>query len=200
MEDVRQDIAFLRAVVEDHDATMALDGAILAAVGLIFGCVSLFYWSIAAGLSDVPVPWNQWAWVAGVVTVVPVVLFLQRRFPRPPGPAARAIRAAWLGVGTGITVAAAAFALGSWQVQEPRFVLWAFPVVLFTLYGAAWSVAFAARRHGAFALIAAGCYGAALACGFLSGRPEEWLVLALGLFALVAVPGYAIVTRANGAA
>jgi hypothetical protein len=199
MDDVRQDIAFLRALVEDHDSTMALDGAILTAVGVIFACVSLFYWSTSAGMLTVPMVWNQWAWASGVLVLVPVALLLQRRFPKPSGPASRATLAAWLGVGTGITVAAVAFALGAWRLQSSSLLLLAFPVVLFTLWGAAWSVAFAVRRRLAFALVAAGCYTVALACGFFMGQPEEWLVLSLGLLTLVAAPGFTIVRRARSA-
>jgi hypothetical protein len=197
MNDVREDIAFLRAVVEDRDSTMALDGAILSAIGVIFGFVSLFYWSISAGILNVPDEWSPWAWVTGVVALVPAVHLLYRRFPKPSGPASRAMGAAWQGVGTGITVAAVAFALGGWRLQLPSFVLWSFPVVLFTLWGTAWSVAYAVRRRLAFALVAAGCYTVALACGFFMGQPEEWLLLSLGLLTLVAAPGFVIVRRAR---
>jgi hypothetical protein len=197
MNDVREDIAFLRAVVEDHDSTMGLDGAILSAIGVIFGFVSLFYWSLSVGLLTVPDAWSPWAWVTGVVALVPVVHLLNRRFPKPSGPASRAMGAAWQGVGTGVTVAAVAFALGAWRLQLPSFVLWSFPVVLFTLWGTAWSVAYAARRRLAFALVAAGCYTVALACGFFMGQPEEWLLVSLGLLTLVAAPGFVIVRRAR---
>jgi hypothetical protein len=199
MEDVREDIAFLRAVVEDHDSTMALDGAILTAVGVIFGFVSLFYWFVSAGVRTVPTTAIPWAWVMGVMVLVPVVLLLQRRYPRSSGPSSRATLAAWQGVGTGITVAGIAFGLGAWRLQMPSLVLWAFPVVLFTLYGAAWGLAFAVRRRIAFALVAAGCHLVSLACGFSMGRPQEWLVLSLGLFTLVAAPGFALVWHARRA-
>src|SRR5262245_6123395 len=199
MDDVRQDIAFLRALVEDHESTMGADGAVLTAVGVIFGCVSLFYWSLSAGLVTVSAPWKAWAWMTGVAVLVPVALLLQRRFPHASGPSSRAMQAAWHGVGTGVTVAAVAFALGGWRLQLPALVVWAFPVVLFTLYGAAWTVAFAARRRPAFALVAAGCYAWALGCGLFMGLAEEWLLLALGLFLLVAAPGSIIVRQARPA-
>jgi hypothetical protein len=199
MDDVREDIAFLRALAEDHDSTMALDGAILTTVGIIFGCVSFFYWSNSAGVLTVPTVWVPWAWVAGVLVLVPVIFFLQRRFPKPSGPASRAMRAAWQGVGTGITVAGVAFGLGAWRLQLPSIVLWVFPVALFTLYGAAWSVAFAVRRRVPFAVVAAGCYAVALGCGLLMGQPEEWLLLSFGLFTFVAAPGFAVVRLARSA-
>jgi hypothetical protein len=199
MDDVREDIAFLRALVEDRDATMAHDGAILTAVGIIFGCVNLFYWSTAAGVLTVPAAWIPWAWVVGVLVLVPVLLLFQRQYPKPSGAASRAMRAAWQGVGTGITVAGVAFGLGAWRLQLPSIVLWAFPLALFTLYGAAWSVAFAVRRRLTFGFIAGGCYAAAILCGFFMGQAEEWLVLALGLFTLVAAPGIALVHQARNA-
>ena len=199
MDDVREDIAFLRALVEDRDSTMALDGAILTAIGVIFGCVNFFYWLLSTGLLTVPAAWSRWVWVTGVLVLVPVVLLFQWRYPRPSGPASRAMRAAWLSVGTSISVAGIALALGAWRLQLPSFVLWVFPVLLFTLYGAAWSVAFAVRQRLAFAFVAAGCYVVAVACGFSMGRPEEWLILSLGLFTLVAAPGFALVRRARSA-
>jgi hypothetical protein len=81
----------------------------------------------------------------------------------------------------------------------PSIVLWVFPVALFTLYGAAWSVAFAVRRRVAFAVVAAGCYAVALGCGLLMGQPEEWLLLSFGLFTFVAAPGFAVVRLARSA-
>jgi hypothetical protein len=68
-----------------------------------------------------------------------------------------------------------------------------FPLILFTLIGAAWGVAYAVRRRRIFALAAAGSFGAAVLCGVLMGRPEEWLVLSGGLVLLLAVPGGMIV-------
>jgi hypothetical protein len=107
------------------------------------------------------------------------------------------VSATWSGVGTGITVAGLALGLGAWRLQQPSLVLWTFPLVLFTLYGAAWGVAFAVTRRTWFALVAGGCFVATLACGAFMGRPEEWMVLSLGLFVLVAAPGYAMVRGAR---
>lgn len=198
-EVAKRDIAFLRELVEDSAPTMALDGAILAAVGAIFGCVSVFYWLLSADVFAMPAAWTPWAWIVGVLVLVPVMRLLQRRFPPSSGPASRAMLTAWRGVGTGILVAALAFGLGAWRLQLPLLVSWVFPVVLFTLYGTAWSVAFSVMRRRWFACVAGGCLAAALTCGYFMGQPEEWLVLSSGLFLFVAAPGVAILRQARSA-
>ena len=61
--------------------------------------------------------------------------------------------------------------------------------MLFTLYGAAWSVVFVVHRRAWYGAIAAACYVMAFLCGLVMSSPTEWLVLSLGTFALVAAPG-----------
>jgi hypothetical protein len=165
----------------------------------MIGFVSLFYWLVSAEMLSVPPVMEPWAWLVGVLVLSPVMLLLRKRFPKPSGAASRAVLAAWTGVATGIAVAALAFGLGAWRLGLPAFVVWAFPVVLFILYGTAWSVAYSVMRRTWFARIAGGCFAGALACGFFMGRPEEWLVLSLGLFLLVAAPGFVILRQARRA-
>jgi hypothetical protein len=166
---------------------------------VIFGLVNLHYWLIFAGYLHVSADWRKWAWLIGVVALIPVMLVLRNRFPQPTGAAARAMMAAWGSVGIAITVAGIALGLGAWRLQLPLFVVWTFPVVLFTLYGTAWSVAFSVKRRPWYALVAAGCFLATILCGALMGTPSGWLVLGLGLFLLVAAPGAVIAHQARKA-
>ena len=195
-QSIRDDAAFLRALAQGGAEGSAKDGAILLAVGLIFGLVSLQYWVLESGLFGTPRALLPWIWLDGVVPFLIVLALISRKFRgQAPGAASRAVSAAWSGVGAAHIIAAIALAVGGLRLGLPLLASWAFPVVLFTMYGAAWSVAFATRRRRAFALNAAGSYLAALLCGVVMGRAEEWLVLAGGLFLLVAAPG-AIMLRA----
>ena len=192
-QSIREDAAFLRALAQGGAEGSAKDGAILLAVGLIFGVVSLQYWVLDSGLFRAPKALLPWLWLDGVVPFLIVLALITRKFRgQAPGAASRALSAAWSGVGAAHIVAAIALAVGGLRLGLPLLASWAFPVVLFSMYGAAWSVAFAARRRRAFALNAAGSYLTALLCGAAMGRPEEWLVLAGGLFLLVAIPGAGI--------
>ena len=69
--------------------------------------------------------------------------------------------------------------------------------MMFSLYGAAWSVAYAVKRMTWFAWVSTGCFLAAIAEGLLYKSPHQWLVLSIGLFLLVGLPGLAILKKAR---
>jgi hypothetical protein len=194
---LKDDVAFLRGLVSASTAAMARQGAVLIAIGVIFGTLNVFYWALAADLIDAPGFWQHVPWIGAVFLLLAAVFVLKKRFAGPTNAAGRAVGAASAGVGFGLSAAIVALIGASIQFQIPLLVPKLFPVVLFTLYGAVWCVAYAVGRHAWFVLVAAGCYAAAIACGFLVLRPEEWLVLAAGLWLLVAVPGYLIYRQSN---
>lgn len=187
---IRDDAAFLRALAEGAARGSGKDGAMLAAVGLIFGLVAIQYWLVDSGRVAAPAAIEPWLWLDGFLPFLLAAFLISRRFRGDaPGATTRAMSAAWSGVGVSLCFAAFALALGGGRLGLHRLAPWVFPLVLFTLLGAAWSVAFAARRRPIFAVSAAASYLAAILCGLVMGRPEEWLVLAGGLFLLVAAPG-----------
>jgi len=189
----RDDIEFLRGLAEDGPGAMARDGALLVTIGAIFSVVTFFYFLTMSGAVVVPVFVEQGAWIGGVVLMIATGPWLRSRFAQGRSAASRAVRAGMTSVGVGLTVAGLGFLLASWRLGAPDFILQAFPVAMFTLYGAAWSVAFAARRRTWMLLVAWGCFAAALALGFFAGSPIAWLVMSAGLLTLVAAPGYAMV-------
>ena len=191
------DVAFLRSLAEGGSTATVKEGAILLANGVIFALVAAQYWAIDIGLLALP-PWLQpWLWLDGVVVFLGSVAWISVKYRgRPPGAASRALAAAWAGVGTALIFAVLGLVAAARQLGLPLLVTWVFPLILFTLIGAAWGVAYAVRRRRIFALAAAGSFAAALLCGALMSRPEEWLVLAGGLVLLVASPGAVIVRSA----
>ena len=198
MQKLKDDIEFMKALTQDSARVTARDGAIMASVGVIFGLTAFQYWLIFSGIVNIPSAWQPWMWIDGLVLFWLVLGLLMRHFRVPaPSAAARAVSAAWGGVGTALIAAIVALLAGAWRLGLPSLVIWVFPLVLFTLYGAAWVVAFAVRRRLWFAFIAGGCFVAAIACGIVMGALEEWLVLAVGLFLLVAIPGITIVRLAQ---
>jgi hypothetical protein len=121
----------------------------------------------------------------------------KRRLPPATGAAARALSNAWNGVGVALTAGGLGLFAAGWRQHDASFVLATFPILLFSLYGAAWGVAFAVKRLNWFAWISAGCFAAAIAEGLLYKSPHQWLVLSIGLFLLVGLPGLVILKKAR---
>jgi hypothetical protein len=197
VQSLKDDLAFLRGLTQDDGKGLARDGFALAAVGAVFGVVTLFYWLVYLGpLAGARVV-AYGAWAVGVVAMIAIVELAKRRLPPSAGASARAMSMAWNGVGVSLTAGGLGLLAAGWKLHDGYFVLATFPILLFTLYGAAWSVAFAALRLGWFAVVSAGCFAAAIAEGLLYRSPHQWLVLSAGLFALVGLPGVAIFRKAR---
>jgi hypothetical protein len=190
---LRDDVAFLRALAEGDSAGPAREGAILVAVGLIFGLVAVQYWCIESALFAVSPAVSTWLWLDGLIPFLVCMAVIAAKFrAHPSGAASRALAATWKGVGTAFIVADIALYAASRELGIPLLVKWVFPLILFALIGGAWGVAFAVRRRKAPGLLAGGNFAAAILSGIVIGRPQEWLVLAGGLIFLVAVPGVAM--------
>jgi hypothetical protein len=195
---LKDDVAFLRGLAQGGSTATVKEGATLAAIGVIFGLVAAQYWAMDAGLVAAPAWIRPWLWLDGLVVFLIAIAQISRRLPGPPpGAASRALSAAWAGVGTSLVFADLGLVAASKRLGLPMLTPWVFPLILFTLIGAAWGVAFAVRKRRALALLAAGSFAAAVLCGVMMGRPEEWLVLAGGLVLLLGIPG-AVIARAAG--
>lgn len=194
---LKDDLAFLRDLTQDSGKGLARDGLALAIVGLVFGVVTLIYWLIYWG--PLAALWRiGWGlWVVGIVVMIGALQIAKPRLPPATGAAARALSNAWNGVGIANTAGGLGLLAAGWRMHDATFVLATFPILLFALYGAAWSVAFAAKRLSWFAWISAGCFAAAIAEGLLYRSPHEWLVLSIGLFLLVGLPGLVILKKAK---
>jgi len=184
----KENIAFLKSLVGDGSAAKR-DAAMLLAVGLIFGSLDFLYWLMFAGLVDWPPATRNGLALAAIGAFALSLGRVLRTTPSPKSPAARAAGTALAGVGLALIAAELAFFAAGRAIHLPQLPLWTLPIMLFTLYGAAWSVVFVVRRRAWYGAIAAGCYVTAFLCGLSMSAPTEWLALSLGTFALVAAPG-----------
>lgn len=191
----RESIAFLKSLVGDGTGARR-DAAMLLAVGLIFGSLDFLYWLMFAGLVHWPAVTRNWLALTAVAAFA-VSLGRVLRTPRPKTPAARAAGTALAGVGLALIAAQLAFFVAGHVIHLPQLALWTLPIVLFTLYGAAWSVVFVVRRRAWIGAIAAGCYITAFVCGLLVSAPAEWLAFSVGTFALIAAPGAFMLREAH---
>jgi hypothetical protein len=187
---LRDDVAFLRELAGEGE--LRREGAALAAIGAVFACVDLTYWSYSAGYLSLPGSLAYVPWMVGVALIFLSLGLIKGRIPRVPSAAARAIGAASAGVGIGVTTALLSLIAAGFALRQPIVITSLFPVFVLMLYGMAWMVAFAVKRRTWLALVAAGCFVAAFCCGVVAGHPAEWLVLAVSMLLLVAIPGVAM--------
>lgn len=196
-QSLKDDLAFLRDLAQDSGKGLARDAFALAVIGTTFGVVSLVYWLVFSGpLAGAGLP-VVWLWPVALMFDIVLVELAKRRLPPASGAAARALSTAWNGVGVSLTGGGLALIAAAWRLHDGAFILATFPILLFSLYGAAWGVAYAVKRLGWFAWVGAGCFLAAIGEGLLYGSPHQWLVLSIGLFLLVGLPGVAILKKAR---
>lgn len=199
VSELKQDVAFLRTLAEGSAGAGARDGATLVAIGIVFSLVALEYWAVDAHLTGIPQSWRSWLWLDGLAVFLVTLGFIQWGFKgRATGPGSRAISAGWTVLGAALGFAVVGLIAAGFRLALPSLAAWVFPIVLFTLFGASWAIAFAVQRRARHALASGGCGVAAIACGALIASPLEWLALAAGLVLLVALPG-ALIIRADRA-
>lgn len=197
LQDVRDDIAFLRALAQEGSQVPMLGGGISIAAGLIFALASVGHWLIAQKILVV----SDWAYLvnwlgAGAIFGV-VATLLIRRTSRQPGATSAvntATGAAWSGVGMSIFVMWLGM-MAIMFVTKNSAVFAVFPVLILALYGAAWSVAADMSRRGWLRVVSWGSYVGAVLMGLLTTSPYQMLAYAAALVLLAVVPGIILVRQ-----
>lgn len=197
-QSLRDDIAFLRGMAEAGRDRPMIGGSILAATGVVFGSASLLAWYFTAVQ---PMP----GWILGAVFLpafalfIAVLVVLLRALPRSAGSMQAATGVVWSGVGGAIFVINIALLIASDRLNEPG-LMFVFPSILLSLYGASWMVAAILLRRPWMHLLGAGAFAMALVSAWVVGQPVMWLVFGLSLLALLGAPGLVLVRQARAAA
>lgn len=198
MQTLKDDIAFMKGMTQDSSRALVRDGAILIAVGVVFGLDSFRFWGIMAGFLPWAKPTEHFYGFDAFAVFVVVLYAIMRRFRGlAQSGRGRAVSAAWLGVGLAYAVALLSLGAAAWRLKQPLMMIWMPPMILFILYGASWWIAFAVKRRAWFAGVAIGSFATAILSGLAIPSPHEWAVLAFGLFLWVAAPGILIVQQAR---
>jgi hypothetical protein len=190
IQQLRDDIAFVRSMVEDDGSVLRASAIGLLVAGIVFGLAALRAFALDSG-------WLRWpealrpllSWDAPLLffLVLLPVLAISSAGARPSfatiSAASRAVWASWAAVGIGYAVAAASLSIAGLHGAS---------AVLFAFWGSGWLSAAAAYRRRRHLLISLGCYLSAITAGFLEGTPREHLLMALAFWALVALPGLMI--------
>lgn len=192
-ETAREDLAFMRALVDESPTSDRSTGIVYGAAGLLYGLQCLLNYVLLAG----HVPASQTVWLA--IGILPTVIFLainiafvwrQRETPFGTGAAQRALQAVF--AGGGIANAILAVLIGWIAYQRQDWSIWfLFPVVVCAFQGAVWFAAMVIRRRSWYGAIAFGWFISTIVLGLLIDHLNTY-ILSLGFVLVICmgIPGY----------
>jgi hypothetical protein len=193
VQSARDDLAFMRHVVQAGDDGRRQFGQVYFAAGLVYGTQMLLHATQALG-------WLATSrGVALAIGIGPTALFvgvliwfLRRQSAWLPTPAARAVAAVFGAVGAanlGLVLV-----VGWVALREHSLTTWLiYPCTVFILQGAAWLTSAIVRRRGWHGLVAAGWFAAAMAMALCVQSVGYYILFAgLGLWTCMALPGWAM--------
>ena len=201
IENARDDLAFLRALVGDNaDTTQARAfGEPYFASGLIYGGQMLLHAAQGLGVLPTTPPYALAIGLGPTVVFVPVLVWmiLRNRKSAGAGTAGRAVGRIFAAVGIANVVLVAI--IGSVAVRHHSLATWLiYPATVFVLQGTAWLFGFMMRRRAWHGLVAAGWFAAGLAMGLsVDDIPLYILFAGLGLWLCMALPGWSMIRSAR---
>ncbi len=196
-DSARDDLAYLRALVEAPGSFQRSLGESYFAAGLCYGVQMLLHAGQLAG-------WIPPGSAAGLtIGFAPTVVFLGllvwiiRRHPAKPGGSvvARAVGAVFGAVG--LANLALIVVIGSVAWREQNLTIWLiFPCTVLILQGLAWMVVYALRRRLWFAVVAAGWFVTAIAMALAIKAPAAFIGIGgFGFLAFMLVPGWVMMRQ-----
>jgi hypothetical protein len=194
----REDLAYLRSLVDPSPRSQRTLGVLLTWGGLLYGAQTLIEWGEAAGYYQLaPLPDRIVAIGTTVLYLVIVAIVVWRnRKDGQGGAASRAINAAF--AAAGLANLAMAVVIGMSAARYHSLAIWEiYPAVVFALQGAAWLVGSSLRRRSWMGLVGLGWLVNAAALGFVIATPAYVLAASFGLFAWMALPGLALIWAAR---
>jgi hypothetical protein len=198
----RDDLAFMRALVEPNERWQRGFGEVYAACGACYGGQMILHGLQGFGvIPGTGVP-------AILVGAGPSVLFLalfiwisrRNRMPTGGGMASRAVGSVFSAIGLANFALMAIMASAAWREQSLKIWL-LYPCIVLVMQGAAWLVAYMLRKQSWFALVAIGWFATGLGMAFAI-EDLGWFILigGIGFFAFMLVPGLVMMRQARDAA
>lgn len=189
VQTARDDLAFMKSVVENRGPLPWFFGAHLCAVGLLFGLNLLLGATLAW-------PTSLWCWLPASILYFPVWIIINARSDYTSmGPSARVFGAVWMAVFLMTLALVASIITAQIRTGVAYGLIW--PSILCALYGGAWMVGAMIRRRAWMALVALGCFATAILTAAFTGRPQALQILGVGLLAFFAAPGLGLMRLAK---
>jgi hypothetical protein len=191
VEKARDDLAFMRALVEPTDNWQKQFGETYFAAGLCYCVQMLLHGAQFIGLAPSSGPVALTIGLGPTVVFLALLVWIIRRNRQVPagGATTRAVGSVFGAVGA--TNLALVLVIGSVAWRWHSLGTWLiYPCVVMVLQGMAWLVAFMLRRRRWLALVAVGWFATGLAMAVCIDNPAGFVVSAgVGMFAFMLLPG-----------
>jgi hypothetical protein len=201
VQDIRDDLAFLRTLVQTGDDNLRQFGRAYLAAGVCYLAQTLLGLGQASGWipsKGAPIGLTIGIGPTAIFLVCLVVILRRGRTKPAPGAATRAIAAMFSAVGLANLVLITVIGAVAWR--EKSLTIWLlYPCAVFISQGAAWLAMYSLRRRAWVALVAAVNFGSAI--GMALGIDSLFVYLSVtsaGLLFGMALPGAWLMTRKSG--
>ncbi|HEX3366817.1 hypothetical protein [Phenylobacterium sp.] len=198
VDDARDDLAFIRALVAPEDHWQRQFGKLYAAAGACYSVQMLLHIGQFAGITPNDGLGAQLiGWGPSVVFLAILIWVIRRDGPQRSGLTSRAVGAVFAAVG--MTNLALCLTIGSVALRLHSLTLWLiYPCVVMILQGLAWMVAFMLRRRGWLGLVAVGWFGVGVAMAVFIDNMVGYVAAAtVGVVCFMLIPGLYLMRQAG---
>lgn len=195
MSDLKEDIGYVRRLVEEGQRGTIAGGLFLASAGIVFGLACVVQWAALRGY--LPGAFFRGSRLWGVATAIYTVVWLtlyylhggfQRRCGQPASAAERNFGKVWGSMALAILITIIAIALAVHATQNKSLLFLITPMV-FAFYGMSWCICAAQSKRRWMYLVSLTCYVSTLLLALNSGRIEQLAVMGVALLLTLGAPG-----------
>jgi hypothetical protein len=198
VDDARDDLAFIRALIAPEDHWQRQFGKLYAAAGACYSVQMLLHIGQFAGITPKEGLGAQAiGWGPSVVFLAILIWVIRRDGPQREGLTSRAVGAVFAAVG--LTNLALCLTIGSVALRLHSLTLWLiYPCVVMILQGLAWLVAFMLRRRGWLGVVALGWFAVGVAMAFFIDNMVGFVAAAtVGVVCFMLIPGLYLARQAG---
>jgi hypothetical protein len=198
VDDARDDLAFIRALVAPEDHWQKQFGRLYAAAGACYSVQMLLHIGQTAGITpNHGLAAQLIGWGPSVVFLAILIWVIRRDGRQRGGFTSRAVGAVFAAVG--MTNLALCLTIGSVALRLHSLTLWLiYPCVVMILQGLAWMVAFMLRRRGWLGVIALGWFGVGVAMAIFIDNMVGYVAAAtVGIVCFMLIPGLYLMRQAG---
>lgn len=197
VDDAREDLAFIRALVAPEDNWQRQFGRVYAAAGACYSVQMLMHIGQFLGvMPDGGLGAEAIGWGPTVVFLGLLIWITRRGRMQVAGTTSRAVGAVFASVG--LANLALCLSIGSVALRTHSQTIWLiYPIVVMVLQGLAWMVAFMLRRRAWLGVVAGGWFAVGVAMAIFIENLAGFVAAAtVGIVCFMLVPGLHLMRQA----